>query len=83
MSATAALIAPGTSTAALAATGISAAVAASMRMPFTALLVGVVLTYTAGGATTILAIIGTIVGLSTRFAGERFAPKLTPATGRS
>jgi H+/Cl- antiporter ClcA len=83
ISATAALIAPGASTTALAATGISAAVAASMRMPFTALLVGVVLTYTAGGATTILAILGTIVGLSTRFAGERFAPKLTPATGRS
>jgi hypothetical protein len=54
-----------------------------MRMPFTALLVGVVLTSTAGGATTILAILGAIIGLSTRLAGERFAPKLKPTTGRS
>jgi H+/Cl- antiporter ClcA len=83
MSTTATLIVPGASTAALAATGVSAAIAASMRMPFTALLIGVVLTNAAGGATTILAILETIVGLSTRLAGERFAPKLNPATSRA
>jgi H+/Cl- antiporter ClcA len=76
----AALLVPGASTSALAATGISAATAACMRMPFTALLLGVMLTYPAGGATTILAIVGTIIGLATRLAGERFAPTLNPGT---
>jgi hypothetical protein len=51
-----------------------------MRMPFTALLLGVMLTYPAGGATTVLAIVGTIVGLATRLAGERLAPTLAPGT---
>ena len=73
------LLVDGTSTSALAATAIAAATAASMRLPFTALLLGVVLTYPAGGATTILAIIGTVIGLATRLAGERFAPQLSPA----
>jgi H+/Cl- antiporter ClcA len=73
------LLVGGTSTAALAAVGIAAGTAACMRMPFTALLLGVMLTYPAGGATTILAIIGTIVGLATRLAGERLAPALAPA----
>ena len=72
------LVVGGTSTSALAAVGIAAGTAACMRMPFTALLLGVMLTYPAGGATTVLAIIGTIVGLSTRLAGERFAPTLAP-----
>lgn len=74
------LLVGGTSTSALAAVGIAAGTAACMRMPFTALLLGVMLTYPAGGATTILAIVGTIVGLATRLAGERFAPTLAPAT---
>jgi H+/Cl- antiporter ClcA len=73
------LVVGGTSTSALAATGIAAATAACLRMPFTALLLGVMLTYPAGGATTVLAIVGTIVGLATRLAGERFAPSLQPA----
>ena len=72
------LLVGGTSTSALAAVGIAAGTAACMRMPFTALLLGVMLTYPAGGATTIMAIIGTIVGLATRLAGERFAPVLAP-----
>jgi H+/Cl- antiporter ClcA len=80
MSTAGALLVQGASTSALAATGIAAATAASMRMPFTALLLGVMLTYPAGGATTILAIVGTIVGLATRLAGERFAPTLNPGT---
>lgn len=78
LSTTAALLVPSASTSALAATGISAATAASMRMPFTALLLGVMLTYPAGGATTILAIVGTIIGLATRLAGEKWAPTLNP-----
>jgi hypothetical protein len=48
-------------------------------MPFTALLLGVMLTYPAGGATTVLAIIGVIIGLATRLAGEKLAPVLAPA----
>jgi H+/Cl- antiporter ClcA len=78
LSTTAALVVPGASTSALAAVGISAGTAACMRMPFTALLLGVMLTYPAGGATTILAILGTIIGLAARLAGERFAPALNP-----
>ena len=73
-----ALLVTGTSTSALAAVGIAAGTAACMRMPFTALLLGVMLTYPAGGATTVLAIVGTIVGLATRLAGERLAPALAP-----
>jgi H+/Cl- antiporter ClcA len=76
LSTAATLMVDGTSTSALAATGIAAATAAALRMPFTALLLGVVLTYPAGGATTILAIVGTIVGLVTRMAGEKYAPGL-------
>lgn len=72
------LVVGGTSTSALAAVGIAAGTAACMRMPFTALLLGVMLTYPAGGATTVLAIVGAIVGLATRLAGERFAPALAP-----
>ncbi len=74
------LLVGGTSASALAATGIAAGTAACMRMPFTALLLGVMLTYPAGGATTVLAIVGTIVGLAMRLAGERFAPTLAPPT---
>jgi len=69
----------GTSTSGLAAVGIAAGTAAAMRLPFTALLLGAVMTYPAGGGTTILAIVGAIIGLSARLAGERFAPHLAPA----
>jgi H+/Cl- antiporter ClcA len=79
LSTAAAVLIDGTSTSALAATAIAAATAASMRLPFTALLLGVVLTYPAGGATTILAIIGTVIGLAARLAGEHLAPHLNPA----
>lgn len=68
----------GTSTSALAAVGIASAVAAAMRLPFVALVLGVTMTYPAGGATTVLAALGTIIGLSVRMAGERFAPALRP-----
>jgi H+/Cl- antiporter ClcA len=73
------LLVEGTSSSALAALGIAAGTAACMRMPFTALLLGVMLTYPAGGATTVLAIIGVIIGLATRLAGEKLAPVLAPA----
>jgi H+/Cl- antiporter ClcA len=69
----------GTSTSGLAAVGIAAATAAAMRLPFTAVLLGAVMTYPAGGGTTVLAIVGAIMGLSARLAGERFAPHLAPA----
>jgi H+/Cl- antiporter ClcA len=78
LSTVATLVIDGTSTSALAATAIAAATAAAMRLPFTALLLGAVLTYPAGGATTILAIIGTVIGLATRLAGEHLTPHLAP-----
>lgn len=55
----------------LVATAIGAAVAASMRLPFTAVLLAVLLTISAGGATTVPAILGAIVGLFARMSGER------------
>jgi H+/Cl- antiporter ClcA len=72
------LVVDGTSTSALAATAIAAATAAAMRLPFTGLLLGVALTYPAGGATTVLAIIGTILGLAARIAAEHHVPALRP-----
>jgi H+/Cl- antiporter ClcA len=75
---TASLLVEGTSTSALAAVAIAAATAAAMRLPFTALLLGVTLTYPAGGATTVLATIGTIVGLAARLAAEHHVPTLRP-----
>jgi H+/Cl- antiporter ClcA len=72
------LLVDGTSTSALAAAAIGAATAACMRMPFTAVLLAVMLTYPAGGATTVLAIIGTLIGLVARLAGEQLAPELAP-----
>ncbi len=77
------LLVEGTSTSALAAAGIAAGTAAALRMPFTALTMGVLLTYPAGGATTVLAVVGTIVGLLARLAGERRVPALqAPAHSR-
>lgn len=55
----------------LVATAIGAAVAATMRLPFTAVLLAVLLTISAGGATTVPAILGAIVGLFARMSGER------------
>jgi H+/Cl- antiporter ClcA len=80
MATCATLVVGGTSASALAAVGIAAATAAGMRMPFTALLLAVMLTYPAGGATTVLAIVGVVIGLATRLAGERFSPALVPVT---
>jgi H+/Cl- antiporter ClcA len=56
----------------LVATAIGAAVAASLRLPFTAVLLAVLLTISAGGATTVPAILGAIVGFLARVSGERF-----------
>ncbi len=72
------LIVDGTSISALAATAIAAATAAMIRLPFMATLLGVMLTYPAGGATTVTAIVGTIVGLLTRMAAEQRLPHLAP-----
>jgi H+/Cl- antiporter ClcA len=74
----AALLVEGTSVSALAATAIAAATAAMMRMPFLATLLAVTLTYPAGGATTVTAILGMLVGMLTRLAAEQRFPRLAP-----
>jgi H+/Cl- antiporter ClcA len=63
---------------ALAAAAIAAATAATMRLPFIATMLGVMLTHPAGGATTVTAIVGTIVGLLTRMSAEQRFPGLAP-----
>lgn len=73
------LVIDGTSESALAATAIAAATAGSMRLPFTALMLGVMLTYPAGGATTVLAVVGTVIGMVARLAAEQRIPSLAPA----
>lgn len=73
------LLGAGPSTA-LVATGIAAATSASMRFPFTGVLLGVLLTATAGPAATVPAIIGAVVGMLVRLAGERKIPLLAPVT---
>jgi chloride channel protein, CIC family len=72
------LIVDGTSVAALAATAIAAATAAMIRLPFMATLLAVMLTYPAGGATTVTAIVGTLVGMLTRMVAEEHLPRLRP-----
>lgn len=67
----ASLLVSGTSISALSAAAIAAAVAASVRLPFLATLMAVLLTASAGGATTVPAIIGTIVGLLARLQAEK------------
>ncbi len=67
------------SSSALAAAAISSATAATMRLPFIATVLGVMLTQPAGGATTVTAIVGTIVGLLSRYAAEQRFPGLSPA----
>jgi H+/Cl- antiporter ClcA len=66
----AALVVPGTAVAPLAAVAIAAATAAGMRLPFTAVLLGALLTASAGPATAVLAIVGAIVGMLLRLAAE-------------
>lgn len=68
----------GTSISALAAVAVAAATAATMRIPFTAVLLGALLTSTAGGATTVMAILGSIVGLLARLYGEQHIKALAP-----
>ncbi len=69
-----------TSLSALTAAAIGAATAAMIGMPFLATVMAVILTYPAGGATTVTAIIGVLVGLLTRMAAEERPPRLA---GRS
>ncbi len=71
LAAMASLLVSGTSIAALSAAAIAAAVAASVRLPFLATLMAVLLTASAGGATTVPAIIGTIVGILARMQAEK------------
>lgn len=74
------LIGAGPSTA-LAAAAIAAATAATMRFPFTAVLLGVLLTASAGPATTVPAILGAVVGMLMRQTAEQWLPLLAPRAG--
>lgn len=60
----------------LIAAGIGAAVAAALRLPFTATLLAVLLTIGAGPAVTVLAIIGAVIGLLMRLIAEKVWPVL-------
>ena len=73
-----ALLVEGSSLSALSATCIAAAVASALRMPFTAALLAVLLTASAGGATTVLAIVGAVVGMLARLAAEGRLDILAP-----
>lgn len=73
------LVISGASLSALAATGIAAAMAAALRMPFSAALLAVLLTSSAGGAITVPAIIGALVGMLVRLAAEVRLDNLAPA----
>lgn len=75
---TTALLVHGTSVPALAATAIAAATAGSMRLPFLAMTLSVALTVPAGGATTVLAVLGALTGMLTRLAAEQRMPSLAP-----
>lgn len=77
------LMVDGTSTSALLAAGVAAAVAAVLRLPFVATLLAVLMTSSAGGATTVTAIIGTIIGLLARLQAEtkHDALVVTPPSG--
>ncbi len=59
---------------ALAATGIAAGTAAVMRLPFTAVLMSVMLTITAGAAVTVPAILGAVIGMLVRLVIDHRAP---------
>lgn len=72
------LLIDGVSVPALTAAAIAAATAGSMRLPFMALTLAVMLTIPAGGATTVLAVIGTLAGMLTRLAAEQRLPSLVP-----
>ncbi|MCH9817111.1 MAG: chloride channel protein [Actinomycetia bacterium] len=74
-----ALIVESSSVTALAAAGIAAAVAATIRLPFTAVMLAVLLIAPAGLAVTSIAIIGAVLGLLVRLGIDgRFGP---PAAG--
>ncbi|MGB8020196.1 MAG: chloride channel protein [Candidatus Nanopelagicales bacterium] len=72
------LLLDGTSVPALAAASIAAATVGGTRLPFMALTLAVILTIPAGGATTVLAVIGTLVGMLTRLVAEQRLPSLVP-----
>jgi H+/Cl- antiporter ClcA len=76
----ASLLVDGTSVSALAATAIAASVAAVLRLPFVATMLAVLITSSAGGATTVTAVIGTIVGLLARLQAETKREGLAVAT---
>lgn len=65
-----------TSQSALVAAAIAAAIAAVVKLPFTSLVLATMLTMPAGGAASVLAILGTIVGLVARLSVEKAVPSL-------
>ncbi|MGC3993693.1 MAG: chloride channel protein [Propionicimonas sp.] len=77
----AALLVPGSAVAALAAVAIAAATGAAMRQPFTAVLLGALLTGSAGSATAVLAIVGAVVGTLLRIAADSRLPALAAPSG--
>lgn len=68
VAAAAQFLAPSGNMAALVAAGAAAATAGVLRMPFTAVLLGLLLTISAGGAVTVTAIVGAVFGLVTGLA---------------
>jgi hypothetical protein len=72
------LVGGGGAVAALVAAAIAAATAAGVRFPFTAVLLGVLLTVSAGPATTVPAIIGAVVGMLIRLAQSDASRLLRP-----
>lgn len=74
-----ALLVPGSNLSALAATGIAAAVAAVLRLPFTAVLLALLLCAGAGLAVTTPAIVGAVVGVILRAAADARLQRGSPA----
>lgn len=75
------MVVGGSGIAGIAAAGLAAATAAATKAPFLSTLLAVMLTIGAGGAVTVLAILGTVVGLLMRMSAEHLLPVLA-APGR-
>ncbi len=73
----ASLLVGGAGIAGVAAAGLAAGTASATKAPFMATLLAVMLTIGAGGAVTVLAILGTLVGLLMRMSAEHLFPALT------
>ncbi len=81
VAAAASLLVESASLSALVATGIAAGTAAAIRLPFVATLLAVLLTYPAGGATTVTAVVGTVIGILTRQVADSRMDSTSPSSG--